>query len=313
MGALPWPSVPIRFQIYGNITVLARAAHLSNVRPIYLLALSAGCHTDATPPARAAASASITVFLSLQLPVCLNITIQSCKNAFSNTALLHKCHPCPGSISRSGHVEVRFVWGFFFFFWRWGEESGPSTLSPYTHINTHVHTQTWDWIPLSPSTMYRCAPKHKVLTWEDLPASLQAALAAKPHSSSSCHFLHLLHWRGFTWLYWGIYLAFLWWNITQRHRALLSYVSYLWSPSCHYVMSACGFCFTPQRCLLLQRAAAGGNSLCPRKTSNGVLMWTLAPKYCVRTDWSRLSHQEKWTGPFNSQHKHLRTVTFASH
>lgn len=122
MGALPWPSVPIRFQIYGNITVLARAAHLSNVRPIYLLALSAGCHTDATPPARAAASASITVFLSLQLPVCLNITIQSCKNAFSNTALLHKCHPCPGSISRSGHVEVRFVWGFFFFFFFDDEE-----------------------------------------------------------------------------------------------------------------------------------------------------------------------------------------------
>ncbi len=30
--------------------------------------------------------------------------------------------------------------------------------------------------------------------------------------------------------------------------ALLSSVSYLWSPGCHYVLSGCGFCFTLQHC-----------------------------------------------------------------
>ena len=118
-GCLPWQSVPIRFQIYGNITVLAPAAHLSNVRPIYLLAFSTGCHTNATPPARATASVSVSVFLSLHLPVCLNITIWSYKNAqmcdtFFKYRSALQCHPCPGRITSSGHVEVRSMWGVFF-------------------------------------------------------------------------------------------------------------------------------------------------------------------------------------------------------
>ena len=36
--------------------------------------------------------------------------------------------------------------------------------------------------------------------------------------------------------------------------------------------------------LLLQVTSAGGNTLCPRKTSNSVLMRRLAPKYCRRAD-----------------------------
>lgn len=78
-GLLRWPSVPIRFQIYGNITVLAPAVCLSNVRPIYLLAFRTGGHTDAMLPARSAASHSASVSRSLHLPVCLNITICSYK------------------------------------------------------------------------------------------------------------------------------------------------------------------------------------------------------------------------------------------
>lgn len=94
---MPALAEPIRFQIYGNITVLAPAAHLSNVRPIYLLAFSTGCHTDATPPARATASVSVSVFLSLHLPVCLDITIRSYKNAqmcdtFFKYRSAPKCH-----------------------------------------------------------------------------------------------------------------------------------------------------------------------------------------------------------------------------
>lgn len=114
-----------------------------------------------------------------------------------------------------------------------------------------MQRQTCDWIPFSPSTMYLCVPKHKALTWEEpssLSFSLWLSVAAKPHSSGSCHFLHLLHWRGFTCLYRGIYLAFLWWNITQRHRAPGSPPRLICDPAaCRDVTSGCGFCFRPSR------------------------------------------------------------------
>ncbi len=76
-GLLHWPSMPIRFQIYGNITVLAPAVCLSNVRPIYLLAFKTGCHTNAMLPARSTASHSVSMSLSRNLPVCSNVTICS--------------------------------------------------------------------------------------------------------------------------------------------------------------------------------------------------------------------------------------------
>lgn len=73
------------------------------------------------------------------------------------------------------------------------------THHPVTFIHTHS-TGRHAFESHSVHQHCMCVPKHKVLTWEDLPVSIWASLAAKPHSSSCCHFLHLLHWRGVSWL-----------------------------------------------------------------------------------------------------------------
>lgn len=74
IGLLRWLSVPILFQIYGNITVLALAAHLSKCEA-YLFALKLdGTSMPCCPPGLEL----LTLFLYVP-PLCLNIIICSCK------------------------------------------------------------------------------------------------------------------------------------------------------------------------------------------------------------------------------------------
>lgn len=92
------------------------------------------------------------------------------------------------------------------------------TYSVYIHICTwHRYMPDMRMTSIQSSNNVSLSSQTLSINATGPSVSLLASLTAKPHSSSSCHFLHLLHWRGYALLQWGIYLAPLWWNITQRH------------------------------------------------------------------------------------------------
>lgn len=203
-------------------------------------------------------------------------------------------------------------------FWRWREETGPSTLSHYTLTHTHKHTR----MHMARADM-RLNPARSVNN-VSLCSQTQSVNVRRPSSltpgRARCQTAFLQQLPFFT------SAALTWFHLTVVRNlfsfSVMKYYTETPGPALLcvlFVIPQLSLCyewlwllFDSAVLLLLQRAAAGGNSLCPRKTSNGVLMWTLAPKYCVRTDWSE-SHQKKWTGPLSSQHKHLHVVKFASH
>ncbi len=204
---------------------------------------------------------------------------------------------CPGSSTGPGHMEARFVWDFSI--WRW-RRLDPPPCAFHTHIHTGRHAIESRSVHHNVSL---CSQTQSVNVRG--PSSLSPGLARC--QTTFLRQLPFLTSAALTWFHLTVVRNLFSFSVmkyyTETPGLALLYVlfviprlslCYEWLWLLFY-SAVCPVLLLLLLLLQLQLTTAGGNTLCPHKTYNGVLMWTLAPKYCVKADWSESPH--KWICP----------------
>lgn len=188
------------------------------------------------------------------------------------------------------------------------KETGPATLS-LSHIRTYTHTAragVWLNPAQSVNNVSLCSQTHSVNVRG--PCSLSPGLA---HCQTAfLRQLPFLTSAALTWFHLTVVRNLFSFSVmkyyTETPGPALLYVLFV-IPRLSLCFEWLWLLFHSVALLLLQLMTAGGNTPCPHKTSNGVLMWALAPKYCVKADWSEPPRNA--TACFNPQRKHLSVST----